>query len=327
MPQRPLVAILSLKDSPHAEPEAKLESGIIGDAAEVRTFPLPGRTGPADFPPEVLNATAIILWHSLLVDEALIGRLTRCRALIRNGVGFDSVDIKAAAARGIPVCNVPDYGTEEVADHAIALTLALCRALFSLDAEAKSLGWRIEAATRIRRLSTQTFGVIGLGRIGTAAALRAKALGFHVIFHDPYVPSGTHKAVGVERVATLAELLQRSDVVSIHSPLSAETRGLIGERELALMKPTAYLVNTARGDIVRKAAVFAALRAGRLGGAGLDVVEDEPLRTAEEAATPNLIVTCHAAFCSVEGLAEMRSTSARIARAAVLGQPVWNRVN
>ncbi len=327
MPSRPLVAILCLQDSPHAEAAAEIECGIIGEAAQVRTFALPERPLPGDFPPAVLGAAALIIWHSLPVDAALIARLSACRALIRNGVGVDSVDLQAAAARGLPVCNVPDYGTEEVADHALALTLALCRQLFALDAEAKRLGWRIEVAGRLRRLGSLTFGVVGLGRIGTAAALRAKAFGFRVLFFDPYVPPGTHKAVGVERVASLADLLARSDVVSLHCPLTPETRGFIGAGELALMKPTAHLVNTARGDLVQKAPLFAALRAGRLGGAGLDVVEQEPLRTAEEAATPNLIVTCHAAFCSVEGLVEMRTTSARIARAAVLGLPVWNRVN
>jgi phosphoglycerate dehydrogenase-like enzyme len=225
------------------------------------------------------------------------------------------------------VCNVPDYGTEEVADHAIALALALYRQLFPLDAEAKRLGWKIEVAPKMRRLRTQTFGVVGLGRIGTATALRAKALGFRVGFHDPYVPRGVHKALGIERFDTLDRLLEEADLVSVHCPLTDETRGLIGEAEIARMKPGAFLVNTARGDIVRKAPVFAALRSGRLGGAGLDVVEGEPLRTPEEAETPNLIVTCHAAFCSPEGMVEMRTTSARIARAAVLGEPVWNRVN
>ena len=237
------------------------------------------------------------------------------------------MDIAAAAQRGIPVCNVPDYGTEEVADHALALTLALYRQLFPLDAEAKRLGWNVGFSAKMHRLRSQTFGIVGLGRIGTAAALRAKAFGFRVIFFDPYVPVGTHKAVGVERVSSLDELLRLSDAVSVHCPLSAETRGMIGEREIALLKPGSFLVNTARGDIVRKAAVFAALRSGHLAGAGLDVVENEPLRTAEEAATPNLIVTCHAAFCSPEGMVEMRSTSAKIARAALRGEPVWNRVN
>lgn len=323
----PLVAILYLRDAPQAEPEALTETAIIGDAATVRTYALPDHPTPEDFQPEIFGAVALIIWHSLYVNAAFIDRLTHCRAIIRNGVGFDSIDTKAAAAKGIPVCNVPDYGTEEVADHAIALALALCRQLFALDAEAKRLGWRIEGAARLRRLSHLTFGVVGLGRIGTAAALRAKALGFKVVFFDPYVSRGTHKAIGIERAETLEALLRASDVVSLHCLLNDETRGLIGERELAWLKPTAYLVNTARGDVVRKAPLFRALRAGELAGAGLDVVEDEPLRTPEEAATPNLIVTCHAAYCSVEGKVEMRSSSAQIARAAARGEPIWNRVN
>jgi phosphoglycerate dehydrogenase-like enzyme len=222
---------------------------------------------------------------------------------------------------------VPDYGTEEVADHTVALTLALCRQLFPLDAEAKRLGWRIEVAPKLRRLSSLTFGIIGLGRIGTATALRAKALGFRVVFHDPLLANGAHKALGIQRATSLEDLLDQSDVVSLHCPSSAATRGMIGEAELRHLRPTSFLVNTARGDLVQKEPLFRALREGRLAGAGLDVVEDEPLRSSAEAATPNLIVTCHAAFCSPEGMIEMRTTSARIARAALLGQPVWNRVN
>jgi phosphoglycerate dehydrogenase-like enzyme len=322
--KRPRVVILCPKEFKFTDHEATVERPLLADVAELKTVWLDFN---APFPDEVLDADALILWHGPLVDAGVIARMKRCRAIIRNGVGFDSVDIKAAAAAGIPVCNVPDYGTEEVADHAIALTLALYRQLFPLDAEAKRLGWKINVAPKMRRLRAQTFGIIGLGRIGTAAALRAKAFGFRVVFYDPYAPVGTHKAIGIERLGSLEELLRVSDTVSVHCPLSAETRGLIGAKEIALMKAGAFLVNTARGDIVQKAPTFAALRSGHLGGAGLDVVESEPLRSAEEAATPNLIVTCHAAFCSPEGMVEMRSTSAKIARAAVLGQPVWNRVN
>ncbi|MCX6956283.1 MAG: C-terminal binding protein [Verrucomicrobia bacterium] len=321
---RPLVVILCPKEFRFTDTTASVETPFLAEVAELKTVWLDFN---APLPDEVFAATAIILWHGPRVDAPVVARLKNCRVIIRNGVGFDTVDIAAAASAGIPVCNVPDYGTEEVADHAIALTLALYRQLFPLDAEAKRLGWKIETAAKMRRLSTQTFGVLGLGRIGTAAALRAKALGFRTIFYDPYVPSGTHKAIGVERVNTLEELMRRSDTVSVHCPLTDETRGIIGAKEIALMKPGSYLVNTARGDIVQKAPVFAALRSGHLAGAGLDVVEAEPLRTPEEAATPNLIVTCHAAFCSPEGMVEMRSTSAKIARAAVLGEPVWNRVN
>ncbi|HSI11869.1 MAG TPA: NAD(P)-dependent oxidoreductase, partial [Chthoniobacter sp.] len=129
------------------------------------------------------------------------------------------------------------------------------------------------------------------------------------------------------RVRTLDELLHKADVVSLHCPLTQETRHLIAERELALMKPDAFIVNTARGAVIKKAAVLNALRHGPIAGAGLDVVEDEPLQSAEEAATPNLIVTCHAAFCSVESKLEMRSTSARIALAAVRGERLENVVN
>jgi phosphoglycerate dehydrogenase-like enzyme len=222
---------------------------------------------------------------------------------------------------------VPDYGTEEVADHAIALALALCRQLFPLDREAKQLGWVIRVEPNLRRLRELTFGIVGLGRIGTATALRAKALGFKVLFHDPYLPNGVDKAVGIARARTLDELLGNADVLSLHCPLTGETRHLIAERELALMKPSAFVVNTARGAVIKKSAILAALRESRLAGAGLDVVEDEPLQTAEEAATPNLIVTCHAAFCSVESKLEMRATSARIALAAVRGELLENIVN
>lgn len=321
---RPLVAILCPREFTFSEDAALIETAELSAVAEVRTFRLDFN---APLPAEVRAAEALILWHNVACTAEVIASLANCRVLIRNGVGYDSVDTGAAARRGIPVCNVPDYGTEEVADHTIALTLALCRQLFPLDAEAKRLGWRIEVAPKLRRLSSLTFGVVGLGRIGTATALRAKALGFRVVFHDPFLANGAHKALGVQRATSLEELLEQTDVLSLHCPSSPATRGMIGEAELARLRPTSFLVNTARGDLVQKEPLFRALREGRLAGAGLDVVQDEPLRSAAEAATPNLIVTCHAAFCSPEGMIEMRTTSARIARAALLGQPVWNRVN
>jgi phosphoglycerate dehydrogenase-like enzyme len=321
---QPLIAIIDWAKSPLGDPECAAEKAVIGDAAEVRRYLC---SSDADFTDEICGANALIVWHNTAMTRAGISRLRNCRALIRNGVGFDSVDIAAARECGIAVCNVPDYGTEEVADHAIALTLALCRQLFPLDQEAKQLGWVIRVEPKLRRLHELTLGVVGLGRIGTAAALRAKALGFKVMFYDPYLPNGADKAVGISRVRTLDELLGQADVLSLHCPLTKETRHLIAERELALMKPGAFVVNTARGAVIKKTAILEALRAGRLAGAGLDVVEDEPLQTLEEAATPNLIVTCHAAFCSVESKLEMRRTSARIARAAVLGEPLENVVN
>lgn len=324
MPAPKRIAIIDWAAAHLSDPDAAVEREVIGDAAEVTTYYC---NSDADFNDEICAAEAIIVWHNCPIGAPGIERLKNCRALIRNGVGFDSVDIAAASRRGIPVCNVPDYGTEEVADHAIALALALCRQLFPLDAEAKRLGWTIPDLTKMRRLRALTFGVIGLGRIGTAAALRAKALGFNVVFYDPYLPNGADKAVGLRREKSLDELLKTSDVLSIHCPLTTQTRHLIAERELSLMKPSAYLVNTARGAIVKKSAILPALRENRLAGAALDVIEDEPFKSPAEASTPNLIATCHAAFYSIESKLEMRRTSARIARAAVLGEPLENIVN
>lgn len=324
MPTQPHIAIIDWRTAPQGDAESRIEKDIIGDTARVTRHLC---DTDADIDDEIARANALIVWHNMPLTARGIAKLKNCRAIIRNGVGFDSVDIAAARQQGIAVCNVPDYGTEEVADHAIALTMALCRQLFPLDAEAKALGWHIRVGERLRRLRGLTFGIVGLGCIGTATALRAKALGFRVIFYDPLLPNGVDKAVGIGRARTLDELLKQSDVLSLHCPLNEETRHLIAARELALLKPGAFLVNTARGPVASKQAIFAALRSGHLAGAGLDVVEDEPLRTPEEAATPNLIVTCHAAFCSVESKIEMRSTSARIARAAVCGETLENVVN
>ena len=320
----PLIAIIDWAASPLDDSDAEVERAVIGDAARVKRFLC---SSDADFNDEICDADALIVWHNTPITSTGLNRLRNCKTLIRNGVGFDSVDIDAARQLGIPVCNVPDYGTEEVADHAIALTLALCRQLFPLDEEAKRLGWVIRVQPKLRRLRELVFGVVGLGRIGTATALRAKSLGFQVCFYDPYLPNGVDKAIGIARAKSLPELLAKADVLSVHCPLNDETHHMIAEDELALMKPSAFVVNTARGAVIKKTAILNALRSGQLAGAGLDVVEDEPLKTPDEAATPNLIVTCHAAFCSVESKNEMRATSARIALAAVRGLPLENVVN
>lgn len=179
---KPIVVIVCPKEFRFTDTTATVETPFLTDVADLRTVWLDFN---APIPEEVLAAHAIILWHGPKLEAPILARMKHCRAIIRNGVGFDTVDIAAAAQAGIAVCNVPDYGTEEVADHAIALTLALYRQLFPLDAEAKRLGWKIETAAKMRRLSTQTFGILGLGRIGTAAALRAKAMGFRTIFSIP----------------------------------------------------------------------------------------------------------------------------------------------
>jgi phosphoglycerate dehydrogenase-like enzyme len=253
-------------------------------------------------------------------------RLDRCRIFVKPGVGYDDVDIEALGALGIPVCNTPDYGTREVADHALALMLTLSKAIAfhdeNLRADPKA-NWRPALNPFGQRLADQTFGVVGLGRIGTAAALRAKAFDMDVVFHDPYQPSGVEYALGVRRADSLDALMGQSDVVSVHTPLTEETRDLIGAAALAAARPGMILVNTARGPIVDIDALYEAMKADIVLAAGLDVLPDEPAnqdkplikawRDGEEWLRHRLVITPHSAFCTPQSMRDIRAFSARTA--------------
>lgn len=264
----------------------------------------------ADAPLE--TADALVVWHEMPIDARLVARLSKCRIVVRAGVGFDHIDLEAAGAAGLPVCNTPDYGTSEVADHAIALMLNFTRGIWSYHealVEDPIGGFDYRRAPLVRRIRGRTFGVVGLGRIGTAAALRARGFGMRIVAYDPYISRGTEIALGIERVESLEALLEQADVVSIHTPLTAETQGMFGAAALARMKPDAILVNTARGAIVDIAALIAALKAGEIAAAGLDVLPAEPpapddpivaaLREAQGTELAHrLILTPHAAWSS-----------------------------
>lgn len=272
------------------------------------------------------------------VSAADFARFPRLRAVVRMGVGYDRIDRAAAASRGVIVCNVPDYGTTEVADHAIALALALRRGLLLHHDRQRAdppSPWVATLEPVIRRLSAQTFGIVGLGRIGTAVALRAKALGFRVAFFDPYRPNGSELALGIARAATLAELLRQSDVLSLHTPQTPETIGMIGAAELALLPEHAVVVSTARGTAIDADALEAALRSGRLAGAGLDVLPIEPpvpplprlllaYRAREDWTIGRLIITPHSAYLSPEAHRDIRIKSAETMRAALFSNRPQN---
>ena len=208
-----------------------------------------------------------------------IDKLRKCRIFVKPGVGYDDVDIERFGKMGIAVCNTPDYGTREVADHAIALMMTLAKSIAYHDdllrADLKA-NWRPAHNPFGRRLSACTYGVVGMGRIGTAAARRAKAFDMDVVFHDPYQPNGYELAIGVRRADTLAELMGQCDFVSVHAPLNAETRHLIGADAFAAAKRGMILINTARGPIVDLEALHDALKSGRVGAAALDVMPREP---------------------------------------------------
>lgn len=278
----------------------------------------------------------MILRYKVTADD--LKRFPRLRAICRMGVGYDNLDRKAAAERQIMILNVPDYGTTEVADHAMALALSLRRGLLlhhELQRKDPPAPWRFVLDPLIRRSGVQTFGIIGLGRIGTAVALRAKAFGFRVVFYDPNLPNGTELGVGVGRARTLEELLRQTDTLSVHAPLTPETRGMLGAKELSLLPKGAVVVNTARGPIIDIDALQALLKSGHLAGVGLDVVPVEPpvepvpeLMRAYRAREPwtegRLIITPHSAFHTPEAWDDIRVKSAETMRAALLGPRAQN---
>ena len=312
------------------------EREVLADLADVLAL---GATNEDQLVGQVEEADALIVYHMIRITEKTIRRLRRCKLIVRGGVGFDNVDGQACRQRGIPLANVPDYGTEEVADTALAMMLSLARGVHLLNSRLqKGLGpWSYVQASPVLRLRGRVLGIVGLGRIGTAMALRGKALGMQVCFYDPYKPDGYDKALGLRRAETLEELAQSAHVLSIHCPLTDQTRRMIDHRILRLMPRGSFLINTARGGIVAVEAVLEALADGHLAGAGLDVLEQEPppeedpllraWRDPNHPAHHRLILNPHSAFYSVEGLEDMRRKAAEACRRAILGLPIRNVVN
>jgi D-3-phosphoglycerate dehydrogenase len=253
---------------------------------------------PEDVVEAAEGADGIFVYHARFPRET-IARLDGVRVLARCGAGYDNIDVTAARERGITVVYVPDYGVDDVADHALALLLACARRVVQADRAVRAGGWPTYAdLAPMRRLRGRTLGVLGYGRIGRNLAEKARALGLRVLVHDPYVPQDS-----IDR----DNLLRESDFVSIHVPLTDASRRSIGRAELALMKPTAILVNTARGPIVDTDALVEALAAGLLGGAGLDVFEEAPLPSDHPLrAFDNVVLTPHSAAYTEEALAEVR---------------------
>jgi D-3-phosphoglycerate dehydrogenase/C-terminal binding protein len=285
------------------------------------------------------DADAVMTYHTLALTRKTIERLHRCKLIVRCGVGVDNVDHAFAATRGIPVANVPDYGTEDVADTAIGMMLALTRGIHALNSalRAGQGPWTYTPFAPLRRLRGQTLGIVGLGRIGTACALRAKAFGMDVAFHDPFKPDGYDKAVGIRRVESLEDLLRQSYVLTLHCPLTLQTHHLINPATLALFQPGSYLINTSRGQVADIDSLLPALQSGTLAGVAIDVLPHEPptgheplllaWRDNNNPLRHRIIINPHSAFYSEEGMMDMRVKGAQACLRALTGQEVRNRVN
>lgn len=307
-------------------PDTTLEEEILGP--NVRVIRGGGEGGVEELPDALCaEADGLFIFRHWLPGSQL-HRFPKLKVVVRMGVGYDRLDRPALAARGIAVCNVPDYGTAEVADHAVALALTLRRGIalhHDLQRADPPADWRYLDSPLIQRAEAQTFGIIGLGRIGTAVALRAKAFGFRVAFFDPHLPNGVDRALGITRVRKLEDLLAQTNTLSIHTPLTRTTAGLLGEAELRRLPRGAVVVNTARGPILDVDALHACLKDGHLAGAGLDVLPQEPpvepipallaaYRAREPWLTGRLIITPHSAFHTPHAFQDIRVKSAETMR-------------
>ncbi|MDW8351337.1 MAG: C-terminal binding protein [Anaerolineae bacterium] len=306
----------------HAFPSLDPERAVLSGLAEVID------RSPLRTEDEVIGAAhdadALII-SFVPITARVMDALPQLRCIVRYGVGYDTIDVDAAAARGIQVANVPDYCIPEVADHAMALLLALARKVVPLDAGMRRGEWAaVRTAKPIHRIEGRTLGLIGMGRIGRAVVRRALGFGLRVLVYDKYLSPEQAREAGATPVE-LDVLLRESDFVSIHTPLTPETRHLINAEAIAKMKPSAYLINVARGAIVDTLALADALRAGRIAGAALDVFEQEPLPADHPIRNaPNTILHPHAAWYSEEALIQLQTNAAEEVARALRGEPLKN---
>ncbi|MBI2166142.1 MAG: C-terminal binding protein [Chloroflexi bacterium] len=261
------------------------------------------------------------------VTARVIESLEKARAIIRCGIGVDNIDMPAATRRGIMVANTTNYCIEEVADHTMALLLACARGLLVGNRTVRDGRWDLKGLEHVTRLSTQTLGLIGLGRIGSAVVSRALSFSLRVLAHDPYVAARVVRELGAH-VVDLDMLLAESDYVSIHIPLTPDTRAMLGEESLRRMKPTAFLINVSRGGIVEQRALCRALEQGWIAGAALDVLDREPPDPQDPILKlPNLIVTPHSAWYSRQAREDLRRMSMDQVVSVLRGEVPYSLLN
>jgi len=264
------------------------------------------------------NADALLVTYAKIGKLALAG-MPKLKIVVRTGVGYDSLDVPAATDRKVMVANVPDYCISDLVEHTMALLLTWWRRIAELDHQVRTEGWG-RPLKPVFRLEGKTLGILGMGRMGQAVAARARGFGLKLVGYDPYTPPAAFAAVGVEPVG-LESLLRASDIVTIHSLLSAETRGIICQHTLRQMKPTALIVNTARGGLIVTDDLVHALKEGWIAGAALDVTDPEPLPMDHPIRSlPRVLVTPHAAWYSEEAEPELRRRAARTIVEALRGE-------
>lgn len=280
---------------------------------------------PEDIVAQCADADAILLDLAPMTAQAVAG-LKKCRVISRYGVGYENVDLDAATKAGIQVTNVPDYCMEDVSDHAVALMLACLRHIPMRDRRIREGAWNLQGESF--RLLGKTLGIIGAGRIGRAVAKKTAGFGFkEILAYDPYVSAEDLRSMGIRKTG-LEELLESADIISLHLHANRETEGIIGEKALSLMKPTAILINVSRGPLVDDAALLSALRDNRILAAGLDTHNREPLGADSPfCELDNVVLTDHTAYSTREGVSELKTKAAQNVVDVLLGNPVRYPVN
>ena len=271
---------------------------------------------------ECRDADAVMISFAEM-NETIINELEKCKVIVRCGMGFNNVDISAATKKGIMVANVQKYCLEEVSDHAIALMLTLVRKTAYMSKLLREGVWDPAKARPIPRLEEMTFGLYGLGGISSRVAAKAKAFGMNVVAYDPFLPEEYFGKMGVGRIEKEEDLFRTADVLSVHLPLNAATTKIISYDKMKLMKPTAILINTARGGLVDEAGLIRALQEGTIGGAGLDVLADEyPDMSNPLFKMDNVIVTPHIAYYSEGSDVDLRNYACnQVIQALEQGEP------
>ena len=262
------------------------------------------------------------------VNAEVIGAMQRAKVIVRYGIGYDNVDVKAARERGIPVCNVPDYCIDEVADHTLAFILGVTRQVVPNTLHVREGKWGLASPLdQLRTLRDQTVGLVGFGRIGREVAARLAPFKCRRLVHDAFVPADAVRAAGCEPVA-IDELLAQSDIVTLHCPSTPQTKKLLNATSIARMKPGSMVINLARGDLIDTAAFVAALQSGHLAGAAIDVCDPEPIPADSPLRSlSNVITASHIASASPKAVRTLRETAAKIAAMALRGESLPNVVN
>lgn len=314
-----------------------LEERILNSIGKIICF---NATNECELPDEITNLDAVIVYNKITLTQITINKLLNCKVIVKAGVGYDNIDICAAGNIGIPVINVPDYGTSDVADHTFALFLSYVKKIgFYNNSLQKNFVecWKPGNGRKVHRLSELTFGIIGMGRIGTAVAMRAKAFGMNVVYYDPYLPDGYDKTYQVKEFKVLEELVVNSNVISIHVPLNRNTEGMINYSLLQNAKYKPILINTARGKLINTEDIYLSLKENIIEAYLADVFESEPpsdntellLQFSQEGGIfqDRMIFTPHSASHTIETRKEMREKAAISVKTFIQEYKMKNCVN